>query len=264
MNRRMFILSTSGAIIAQWIPFDISAVVAAAAVPAAAPAGSLPLPRILKGIEVTLRAAHVFGGPATIWANTVRIAEPLRTDGHALRIIAREILFTDAAVIDTRAVGAASPSYPKENRAVTGGNAGDAGLNGADGGRGLDAGDILLIASVVRGPVQILAPGGQGGAAQSGGDGAKGTIGPPQKESCARGIAGGSGGIGGMAGRPGDGGNGGRILVFVDESSKASITYDIAAGAPGMPGVHGRSGKGGDGGPGGPGVVDYPRVHSKN
>jgi hypothetical protein len=220
---------------------------------AAVGAGAVLPPKIHTGIRVPISSALVATDRATqIWADEAILSGEIATGGHDVLIVARLISFQPNAIINTQGP-LSSPSYPQDDRAKDGSAAGDAGGKGGDGAHGARAGNVLLISPKISGLVRINVDGQTGGHAQSGGNGAPGRVATPQRQSCARGNAGGRGGDAGAAGTPGNGGDGGSITVIVSDGTagQGRPVMTVRGGAPGNPGQHGKPGSGGPGGSGG-------------
>ena len=163
---------------------------------------------------------------------------------------ARIIEFKDHALINTMAASP-DPDYPLGSRAQDGHNLGEDGKDGVSSGSGGNAGDVLIIANQINGPITITAEGQRGGNAQGGGNGMSGQPGQNGKE-CNNGGDGGAGGRGGLAGKPGDGGNGGKVVIVCTQPEIVKIkSISVKGGEIGVPAQHGSSGDGGNPGSGG-------------
>lgn len=254
MQRRTFMTATSLA---------IGAIAATYRWPRAWASAAPLAPKVRTGLIIPLSDIDVAKDRATlVWGDVVRIEGTVRTGGHPLNIIARQIEFLANARIDSQGP-AASPSYPRGSSASVGPSAGDNGRGGDNGGPGAHAGDVLLVADSILGEIDIAASGGDGGDAQSGGEGAKGSAGQPQRVECRDGPRGGSGGRGGLAGRPGVGGNGGNVKIYSRLRNDERPDIAVAAGEPGDPAQHGHPGEGGPGGRGGPEKREYERPDTR-
>lgn len=247
MHRRAFVTATS---------LTLGAVALGSGLPlglAQSPPETTALPPLVRtGLLLLLSDIDVAKDRVTfVWADVVRITGTIHTGGHPLHIVARRIEFVANARIDSQG-HPASPTYPPGNRAGVGPSAGDNGRDGDNGGSGNHAGDVLLLADSIAGEIDITANGGQGGNAQSGGEGAKGNAGQPQQVACRDGPPGGTGGRGGIAGAPGNGGNGGTVKIYAQAREDERPEINVAAGDPGKPALHGPAGDGGPGGRGGP------------
>lgn len=218
------------------------------------------LPDLVRtGMSLRLTAIDVaLDRHTAIWADTVTIIGAIRTGGYGLTIVAREILFESSGSIDTRGKEAV-PDYPGDTRASDGRSAGDQGQDGGSGGAGASAGNVLLVAHTILGNVVIIAAGRSGGAAQNGGNGAKGQQASAQSLDCQPGIQGGRGGRAGSAGAPGAGGAGGHVKVYADQIKNGKGAIDVSGGLPGSTAKHGKPGPGGDGGAGGKDVWRHER-----
>lgn len=138
------------------------------------------------------------------------------------------------------------------------------GQPGKGGKKGMDGGNITIIADRIFGAaVQLLAEGGQGGKGQNGGNGHVGATGANARDrtksrrDTGSGRTGGTGGKGGAPGKGGDGGaggNGGIVRVYVDDMD-CDVTISTKSGNGGEAGANGAVGKGGKGGLGGKGMT---------
>jgi hypothetical protein len=171
-------------------------------------------------------------------------------------IIAREISFEDAVVIDVSGVSGKAKAQAQHNE-----QPGEPGNNGDTGNPGATGGSILLIAERIIGSATLIAKGGDGGPGQDGENGASGKAGDPGADDGhhgrARGGRGGNGGDAGGGGVGGTGGSGGTIRVFCMDDTKAKITTVLSKGVGGQPGNPGQPGAPGAAGPDG-GYWDIP------
>lgn len=210
--------------------------------------GVIAHPLVRSGISINLSAALVATDrPTLIWADVVTVIGTILTGGHALTVVARQLRFAKDAAIDTR--GPLPEGFA--NRAPDGRSAGEDGKDGVAASAGPSGGDLVLVADSIEGEINIVARGQDGGAAQSGGNGAPGQAGAEEREACRAGPAGGQGGRGGLAGAPGAGGSGGKVSIYADSIRDRDPDVDISAGREGKPSVHGKPGAGGPGGAGG-------------
>ncbi|MCB1859020.1 MAG: hypothetical protein KDI63_12135 [Gammaproteobacteria bacterium] len=265
ISRRCFLASGSVATALLASPQSllsllVSDATAAVRLSALDPNVALPPVKVLQGLELKIAKEHVPIDRMTIvWGDTVELSGEIRTGGNPIIIVARRIEFLPGSQVDTVAYGTPTPDYPVGTRAGNGPRAGDPGGNGGASGHGGNAGDVLILADRIEGPVTVIAHGQRGGNARGGGDGAIGTIGPTATRSCTQGGQGGRGGKGGLAGTPGNGGNGGSVVLVSFEPDSLTISKVLVSpGDPGKPAPHGKSVKGGRGGAGGP--ADYTEI----
>jgi len=160
---------------------------------------------------------------------------------------------------------------PTEVRVLSGAvNDGAAGVKGATGRKGDDAGRIdLMVGEVTAGtaPLTLIARGGAGREGQGGQDGTPGLPGLDGHANLGIGVrpsssgaepfltfsnpdnswpvAGGNGGNGGDGGPGGPGGNGGTIALAVGNPDTANVSCDVTGGAHGPDGVAGEGAAGG-------------------
>jgi hypothetical protein len=210
---------------------------------------------VITGINVRISQNQVIQDKGKTKALIVR-ATVVEVDGHLrlpsglLEIFARRVIAHSDAVLDVSGeVG--SPDYSDRAPALSGSGPGEPGKPGDNGGNGSNGGKISIFAETIEGSIQLLAKGGNGGAAQSGGNGIKGTKGNDH-DRCTPPTRGGPGGSAGSAGIPGKGGDGGDISLVVLSPLKSELIHaHVDPGTPGNPGQHGNAGEGGDGGKGG-------------
>lgn len=180
---------------------------------------------------------------------------PLVASGAYVQIVACELVGGSNARIDVSGVdGADAPRSPKPKPAL---GKHKAKVDGADGGDAGSAGRVEILGRSLKGPLQVIARGGEGGTAQPGGDGADGRPGAPGRSP--RNIFDGQGGPGGdggpagtagMAGDPGASGNGGTITIMLAEGMDR-VMVDVSGGPEVPPTRHGRPGNPGKKGRGG-------------
>lgn len=190
-----------------------------------------------------------------VMADKLILDTPILASGASVRIAAREIIGGSNARIDVSGSdGWDAPEAPKPKPGL--GNH-TVRVDGADGSDASSAGNVEILGHSLKGPLAIIAHGGEGGTGQPGGTGADGLPGRhgrnPRGEYDGQGEAGGNGGPAGPAGRagtPGDSGDGGQITIFL-ESGAENISMDVAGGPEVPPSKHGSPGRPGPLGTGG-------------
>ncbi|XP_077977882.1 uncharacterized protein LOC144433439 [Glandiceps talaboti] len=171
----------------------------------------------------------------------------------------------DKATIDASFQSPGQPDYhlPAEDGVTPG----EAGHDGAQGGKGQQGGEVKMhVAFLFGGQLEVKSLGGQGGKGQDGGNGREGAAGSPNTDydACCRGRStqghqGGKGGNAGKPGKSGDGGRGGDIEILQLNTTwddlqlfrtTAFPLVDVNGGEPGPPASAGQPGPGGPGGMG--------------
>ncbi len=216
----------------------------------------------------------------TIAADEVVLRAPIVTRNHNLNIITGRLRLADSGFIRTFNSNDLPLEKPAEARSPgvgpsgedgkwidhfengvnhprgQDGEVGPAGLPGAPGDAGKNAGIILISAHeivgnlIIDGRGQTGGKGGVGGRGGRGGQGGKGQRGTKDQDSC----DGGNGGPGGQGGKGGSSGTGGRgaILILATNSDRSRFNIKVAGGDGGPPQtLIAKGGLGGDGGPGG-------------
>tara|TARA_R100000049_G_C1955932_1_gene110740 strand:+ start:6043 stop:6765 length:723 start_codon:yes stop_codon:yes gene_type:complete len=207
---------------------------------------------VLTGIRVELGPDKAIAGRKLIVrATEIEIHGHINLPGGVIDLFAQRITAAAGSIIDVSgAIGA--PDFTGRAPALSGAGPGDAGQAGENGGDGGHAGQIDIVCESIDGELRLVAMGGNGGAAQSGGNGIAGGKGGDM-HGCSPPTAGGPGGDAGTAGRPGKGGNGGTVSVsvYMPLADPSQVQISVSAGTPGAPGRHGAPGAKGFGGNGG-------------
>jgi len=228
----------------------------------------------------------VLDRPVELDADEVRIEAPVFTNGNALSVFARKIVFSSGGKIASFASDPGSvPNGPSPvGPAAAGSPVAGAGANGATGkpgngglpGRGAAGtplpSEIKVFTAQTDGDPVIDGTGQPGGVGGAGGAGQPGGAGGQGRHAAAKnpcwfwgdnwpGGPGGSGGAFGPGGRGGDGGAGGTpvpvtfLMAWNPEQVSAFPHVFALPGAGGDGGTAGAPGAPGPGGPGGPGAT---------
>lgn len=177
----------------------------------------------------------------------IRNRSRIVTNGYRLLIRADEVFVDDGVIL----------AFDPPRKAKDGASAGQNGESG------LSAGNIEIVAGLIRGTLNVDLrgmDGGDGADGAPGTPGARGAPGPPGisgvfdcRAGGGGGAPGGEGGRGGRGGDGGKGGNGGNVVLNVKRIEGAGVVPLLGGGVGGRPGSGGPGGPPGQGGEGGSG-----------
>ncbi len=128
------------------------------------------------GVPVALADVVATDRATIIFADEISVSGEVRTQGHPITIVCRELTFAPGALIDTSG-RPGIPTHPLGLPPATQASPGATGEEGEDGGRGSDAGAVSISAFNIAGTTAIRARGGAGGRGNDGGNGRQGAQG---------------------------------------------------------------------------------------